>query len=249
MASSPSDSSPSTKDTNSDDETVPPGTAINLDNTASPTFSREPLSGIDMSSPEHAAGESDADLPTGSGPWKSTSEEQYLHASSETASSWSSTDMDVDITDDETTVTLYGKNERSGPCRHSISPNLQILALSVAKAVMHEIYVLMKTECHIRSHAGGSSSTPASGISELQTASHTSASTSRQRKRSADNRSPDEDQEEDDQARKRPLKSAGPNFDSSALRFACPFFKHNPEANRKWRSCAGPGWASVHRVK
>lgn len=31
--------------------------------------------------------------------------------------------------------------------------------------------------------------------------------------------------------------------------FACPFFKRNPEKHRKWRSCAGPGWKTVHRMK
>ena len=31
--------------------------------------------------------------------------------------------------------------------------------------------------------------------------------------------------------------------------FACPFFKHNPSRYMSWRSCPGPGWNSVHRVK
>ncbi|KAI1799059.1 hypothetical protein F4811DRAFT_565896 [Daldinia bambusicola] len=32
-------------------------------------------------------------------------------------------------------------------------------------------------------------------------------------------------------------------------KFACPFYKHDPNAHRKNRSCAGPGWASLHRLK
>ncbi|KAF2436110.1 hypothetical protein EJ08DRAFT_226401 [Tothia fuscella] len=35
----------------------------------------------------------------------------------------------------------------------------------------------------------------------------------------------------------------------SAGRFACPFFKNCPERYQSWRSCSGPGWATVHRVK
>ncbi|KAI8633617.1 hypothetical protein F5Y19DRAFT_246513 [Xylariaceae sp. FL1651] len=32
-------------------------------------------------------------------------------------------------------------------------------------------------------------------------------------------------------------------------RFACPFFKHSPQKYLHERTCSGPGWASVHRVK
>ncbi|KAI0882634.1 uncharacterized protein GGS22DRAFT_191224 [Annulohypoxylon maeteangense] len=32
-------------------------------------------------------------------------------------------------------------------------------------------------------------------------------------------------------------------------KFACPFYKHDPRAHNKHRSCAGPGWPSLHRVK
>ncbi|KAJ9156221.1 Protein kinase [Pleurostoma richardsiae] len=32
-------------------------------------------------------------------------------------------------------------------------------------------------------------------------------------------------------------------------RFACPFYKNNPCKFRKWRTCGGPGWPTVHRVK
>ncbi|KAI1389110.1 uncharacterized protein F4822DRAFT_404991 [Hypoxylon trugodes] len=32
-------------------------------------------------------------------------------------------------------------------------------------------------------------------------------------------------------------------------KFACPFYKHDPKTHSKHRSCAGPGWASLHRLK
>lgn len=32
-------------------------------------------------------------------------------------------------------------------------------------------------------------------------------------------------------------------------RFACPFYRRNPRKHLMQRSCAGPGWHSVHRVK
>ena len=45
-------------------------------------------------------------------------------------------------------------------------------------------------------------------------------------------------------ARKRPRRE-----DSEVKRFACPFYKHNPQEYRSSRTCMGPGWANVHRVK
>ncbi|KAF4821897.1 hypothetical protein CGCSCA5_v002799 [Colletotrichum siamense] len=32
-------------------------------------------------------------------------------------------------------------------------------------------------------------------------------------------------------------------------RLACPFYRNSPEKHQKSRSCAGPGWLTVHRVK
>ncbi|KAM5368024.1 hypothetical protein ACJZ2D_009738 [Fusarium nematophilum] len=37
--------------------------------------------------------------------------------------------------------------------------------------------------------------------------------------------------------------------EAETKRFACPFFKHNPEGYRTSRTCMGPGWATVQRVK
>jgi hypothetical protein len=34
-----------------------------------------------------------------------------------------------------------------------------------------------------------------------------------------------------------------------AERFACPFYRRNPRRHLKHRSCAGPGWPTVHRIK
>jgi hypothetical protein len=50
-----------------------------------------------------------------------------------------------------------------------------------------------------------------------------------------------------DGAHKRPWTSEKMNAEAS--RFACPFFKRNSRKHRKYRSCAGPGWDTVHRVK
>jgi hypothetical protein len=35
----------------------------------------------------------------------------------------------------------------------------------------------------------------------------------------------------------------------ASLGLACPYFKRNPQKYRSHRTCVGPGWGSVHRVK
>ncbi len=36
---------------------------------------------------------------------------------------------------------------------------------------------------------------------------------------------------------------------STARRFACPFCKHDPKKYKNVKTCCGPGWPDVHRVK
>jgi len=57
----------------------------------------------------------------------------------------------------------------------------------------------------------------------------------------------DEDDDSDDerQHKKPKLKDS----DSETQRLACLYFKRNPSLYRHWRSCPGPGWRTVHRVK
>ncbi|KAM0556473.1 hypothetical protein ACHAO7_002599 [Fusarium culmorum] len=55
--------------------------------------------------------------------------------------------------------------------------------------------------------------------------------------------SSDDDTDEGVKDKKRPKGSpTGPLF-------ACPFYKHDPVKYKNSRSCVGPGWKSVHRVK
>ena len=57
-----------------------------------------------------------------------------------------------------------------------------------------------------------------------------------------------EDREERDPGKRRKLNTG---IHSSILRsrFACPFYKRNPDNHQRWRSCRGPGWEEVRRVK
>jgi hypothetical protein len=61
-------------------------------------------------------------------------------------------------------------------------------------------------------------------------------------------RSPEDDEnDENDGKRQRHPTTMDPA--AGRPRFACPYFKRSPMAVAKIRSCSGPGWNSIHRVK
>jgi hypothetical protein len=59
----------------------------------------------------------------------------------------------------------------------------------------------------------------------------------------------DSDDGEDRRKKQQQKKSDLPAANLSGRRLACPFFKKNPQKHTEWRSCQGPGWLTVHRVK
>ncbi|KAF4343380.1 hypothetical protein FBEOM_2678 [Fusarium beomiforme] len=52
-----------------------------------------------------------------------------------------------------------------------------------------------------------------------------------------------------DEAEGKSVGKKRPKTSPTPPRFACPFYKHDPERYETSRSCCGPGWESVHRVK
>lgn len=56
--------------------------------------------------------------------------------------------------------------------------------------------------------------------------------------------------DEGDAPQKRRRGSATTNEESeTGAKFACPFYKHEPDRYRSRRTCPGPGWPTVHRMK
>ena len=107
----------------------------------------------------------------------------------------------------------------------------------------------------IKSHAGsdqttnsGSSSAAGSGFSETGRAGGN-------RKRGMADGSPSraggDDEANKDDPNKRQKQQSGALLDSNPSRtyLACPFYKRNPDLYRDKRSCPGPGWPTVSRLK
>lgn len=44
-------------------------------------------------------------------------------------------------------------------------------------------------------------------------------------------------------------RNGNKRFKSHNRRFACPYYKHDPGKYRQERTCCGPGWQDLHRLK
>jgi hypothetical protein len=60
---------------------------------------------------------------------------------------------------------------------------------------------------------------------------------------------PEEDDEDGPNKRRRGSTTTITDESETGARFACPFYKHDPDRYRNRRTCPGPGWPSVHRMK
>ncbi|KAK4213923.1 hypothetical protein QBC37DRAFT_422344 [Rhypophila decipiens] len=58
----------------------------------------------------------------------------------------------------------------------------------------------------------------------------------------------DEEDSEEERNHKKPKLKERDNA-RSAQRLACPYFKKDPTRYQQWRSCPGPGWGTVHRMR
>jgi hypothetical protein len=59
----------------------------------------------------------------------------------------------------------------------------------------------------------------------------------------------DGDEDEDSDTDDGPPRRIFPKVVRDKRRFACPYFKHDPQKYKYFRSCPGPGWDRIHRVK
>ncbi|KAK0614408.1 hypothetical protein B0T14DRAFT_570344 [Immersiella caudata] len=73
---------------------------------------------------------------------------------------------------------------------------------------------------------------------------------SSKRPRDGDGRSdPDPSDSEDERSGEPKRTKLTPGSDSQRRRLACPYNRRDPHKHNKHRSCNGPGWSTVHRVK
>ena len=118
----------------------------------------------------------------------------------------------------------------------------------VLNRLMIKFYEMFDASGGITSRGNGDSSS-SKGASPTSSQSQGSGRVTK-KKRKSDEMEDGENDEQDEEANKRPIrprkrKNSG---DSMKRKLACPFFKHNPQKYQV-RTCQGPGWDSVHRIK
>lgn len=122
------------------------------------------------------------------------------------------------------------------------------------KEAMNEYQQLYASDCRMITSCNPDSAAPSSqtgstGFPNQQTGSN-SAGRDQARNNGAHGRNPPDDGN-DGTPNKRPRKDSTSNgrIIGLTLRYACPFFKRNPQKYGSRSACSGPGWESVHRMK
>lgn len=126
-------------------------------------------------------------------------------------------------------------------------PMLQLLLVNIRNDVVRSVTDQLYGTTH---NSGGSERNQSSSNQRSSGKSQAvpSGQPSTNGKRSA-GRHPDSPDDKDEGEPEKRRKLNLPSNASSGLRFACPFYKRNPQNHQKWRACRGPGWPNVHRVK
>lgn len=130
-------------------------------------------------------------------------------------------------------------------------PQLPIATRKAIKLVMRKLEADLG---HIvfRKCQGGTSSTRQSSQGDNTPSSQQSSrsitqSGGKRKGRLDDNSPPDEN--EDGPNKRRRGSQATINSSDAGVMFACPFYKHDANQYRNRRTCLGPGWPTVHRMK
>lgn len=131
-----------------------------------------------------------------------------------------------------------------------------ILKDEMVACVMRDIYGMLNPNGNlgIRSHAGGTESPNSTPLALIP--GESSGRRCRKRGLDGEGSSGSDDGQEDDRG-KRPRQRDNPlRSQVESCRFACPFYKHDAEkyqtndvTGQRYRTCPGPGFESVHRVK
>jgi hypothetical protein len=184
-----------------------------------------------------------------------------------THSEGAATDDPIDFTDDNSpegdvsadtvsdTQCSTDDNEPSSADETTATPWSIAKKRELVDRIMSYFYSMFNRNTGIISHArvaaGSSSSQPQSrgGSSGGSGASQLGPAGLKRGAPSGGSEPPDEDAG-DSGAGKRPrVESDYFEPDGKGRKFACPYFKRNPPKYHRWRSCPGPGWDSVHRIK
>lgn len=156
--------------------------------------------------------------------------------SSTSSGSSAECDSDSDFTDEEDAARQAN--------HHGVSSNVKKMIKFLLCKVQWHLYSSSSIHCASSSTAISDSRVVGTPMDHLD-----SPSLSARTKRRASNHSGLE-ASEDGHRKKRIKVKTGDGADPMILcRFACPFYKYAPQIYGSRRSCPGPGWPTVHKMK
>jgi hypothetical protein len=133
-----------------------------------------------------------------------------------------------------------------------ISPIIEAYKRDAVESLMIEFEALLDRNLGVRSRATstGSSNGSSPPRSSAERPSQQGVSGRGKRKeRDEDGSGSGSSGGDGDDDRRKKAHLEGSSQDLSPRKFACPYYRRNSQKHKKNRSCAGPGWISVHRVK
>ncbi|KAF2016678.1 hypothetical protein BU24DRAFT_207684 [Aaosphaeria arxii CBS 175.79] len=126
--------------------------------------------------------------------------------------------------------------------------NMSKATLATIDIIMHKVEVNLRYAAYVQC-AGGNSGRRKSTTASSRRGSGQGMNTGQSKRRGRGDESLHPDGEDEDGPTKRRRVSVTTTEDSeNGPKFACPFYKHDPNQYNK-RTCKGPGWPTVHRVK
>jgi hypothetical protein len=128
------------------------------------------------------------------------------------------------------------------------SPALSKATLTTIELVMRKIEMNLNYAAYIQCAGGQNSRNRATA--EFPTGRRGSMQAAHgKRKARNDEGLPPEDPDDDGPNKRRRVSITTTEDSEVGPRFACPFYKHDPARYRNRRTCPGPGWPTVHRMK
>lgn len=131
----------------------------------------------------------------------------------------------------------------------AIPQSLSSVVRKAISLIVRKIEVNLRCAAFMQCNGGNTPPTTSTHSSTCHPGGRKTSQSSGKRKSRSEDHLPPEDSEEDGPSKRRRGSLATVASSDTSPRFACPFYKHDPLRYRNRRTCPGPGWQTVHRMK
>jgi hypothetical protein len=140
------------------------------------------------------------------------------------------------------TDTDMSDEEHASPLSSSSTKTINLIMRKVESTMRHVA---------LDSHGNNTPATSSndSYVTQHQQSNRKASQSTGKRKARSDEDSQPNDEEDNSPNKRRRGSLATIESSERGARFACPFYKHGPHRFRNRRTCPGPGWPTVHRMK